>query len=141
MAARNHKGEIYCLIFLYLFYTDYFYLFLALTFISGPAQAADFVKTGKCLLGNCPGALASCLADKTCVQNLVCLQNCNGRPDESECQVSPSNQLLREIIREDKKTIFLQGIINEPIIDFFLSIACKDWMLRSMCLCLCYPST
>ena len=33
------------------------------------------------------GALAACLIDGQCVENLVCLQKCNGRPDEAGCQV------------------------------------------------------
>jgi len=61
--------------------------------VAGTAHAADFVETGKCLFANCPGALASCLTDKTCVENLVCLQNCNDRPDESECQAGSSKAL------------------------------------------------
>ena len=45
---------------------------------------------GKCLLGNCPKELGACLADPSCVQNLLCLQKCNGldRDAESTCQVS-----------------------------------------------------
>ena len=31
--------------------------------------------------------LAKCLADGECVENLICLQLCNGRPDETACQV------------------------------------------------------
>ena len=31
--------------------------------------------------------LARCLTDSQCQQNLICLQNCNGREDESQCQV------------------------------------------------------
>ena len=42
---------------------------------------------GKCLLGNCQVVLAKCLADGECVENLICLQLCNGRPDETACQV------------------------------------------------------
>ena len=55
--------------------------------IAGPAVAADVAKVGKCLLGNCQVVLAKCLADGECVENLICLQLCNGRPDETACQV------------------------------------------------------
>ena len=54
---------------------------------TGPAVAADVAKVGTCLLGNCQVALAKCLADGECLENLVCLQLCNGRKDETECQV------------------------------------------------------
>ena len=82
--------------------------------LTGHAQAADFVKTGLCLAQNCKvsmhcpvvtalparwcitleyhlplqAELANCLADGQCRENLICLQNCNGREDESQCQVS-----------------------------------------------------
>ena len=56
--------------------------------LAGPAVAADVAKVGKCLLGNCQVVLAKCLADGECVENLICLQLCNGRPDETACQVS-----------------------------------------------------
>lgn len=29
----------------------------------------------------------SCLADEKCVENLVCLNTCNGKPDEAGCQI------------------------------------------------------
>ncbi len=50
-------------------------------------MAADVAKVGQCLLGNCQVALAKCLADGECLENLICLQLCNGRKDETECQV------------------------------------------------------
>ena len=45
------------------------------------------VKVGTCLLGNCQKALAGCLTDVGCIKDLACLQSCNGRPDEIDCQV------------------------------------------------------
>ena len=50
-------------------------------------MAADVAKVGSCLLGNCQVVLAKCLADGECLENLICLQLCNGRPDETACQV------------------------------------------------------
>lgn len=52
-----------------------------------PAQAADAAKVGTCLLQSCQVELAGCLADSKCAQNLICLQTCNGRPDETDCQI------------------------------------------------------
>lgn len=51
------------------------------------AYAADTSKVGTCLLQNCQAALANCLTDTICAENLICLQVCNGRPDETECQI------------------------------------------------------
>lgn len=33
-------------------------------------------------------ALAQCVGDAECLENLICLQLCNGRKDETECQAS-----------------------------------------------------
>ena len=51
-------------------------------------------KVGTCLLANCQVALAKCIGDGECLENLVCLQLCNGRPDETECQASPAFSML-----------------------------------------------
>ena len=32
-------------------------------------------------------ALAKCFTDPTCIQDLVCLQGCAGKEDETACQV------------------------------------------------------
>ncbi len=42
---------------------------------------------GTCLLANCQAALAGCLADGQCAANLICLNACSGRPDETACQI------------------------------------------------------
>lgn len=60
--------------------------------VLGPAQlpaalAADNASVGSCVLRNCQAALAGCLGDAVCLENLVCLQQCSGRPDETECQI------------------------------------------------------
>ena len=45
------------------------------------------LQVGTCLLESCQLQLAECLADGNCLQDLICLNTCNGRPDESDCQV------------------------------------------------------
>jgi violaxanthin de-epoxidase len=59
--------------------------------LAGSAYAApappDSAAVGKCLLSNCQGALAGCLADGGCLQNLVCLTACNDAPDVTACQI------------------------------------------------------
>lgn len=54
--------------------------------VSG-AWAADAAKVGTCLLESCQLQLAECLADGNCLQDLICLNTCNGRPDEQDCQI------------------------------------------------------
>lgn len=65
---------------------------------SGSALAADSASVGTCLLQNCQAALANCLADTTCVENLVCLQLCNGTPDETACQIRCGDRYTDEAI-------------------------------------------
>ena len=55
--------------------------------LTPPAWAADTAKVGTCLLSSCQTALAGCIGDVKCLQNLVCLQACNGQPDETGCQI------------------------------------------------------
>lgn len=52
-----------------------------------PAAASDVAAVGTCLLAKCQGALTRCLNDTTCISNLVCLNRCNGEPDETACQI------------------------------------------------------
>ncbi|KAL6771508.1 VDE1 [Auxenochlorella protothecoides x Auxenochlorella symbiontica] len=63
-----------------------------------PSLAADMVKTGTCLLQKCQPELARCLIDGECVENLVCLQVCNGKDDESGCQVKCADRYKNDII-------------------------------------------
>ncbi|GBG59530.1 hypothetical protein CBR_g38554 [Chara braunii] len=51
------------------------------------AQAADLLKTCACLLRDCRLELAECIADPKCAANVACLNSCNNRPDETECQI------------------------------------------------------
>ncbi|KAK9810810.1 hypothetical protein WJX73_009081 [Symbiochloris irregularis] len=55
--------------------------------IAGPTQAADFAKVGTCLLTSCQVALARCLGDGECLENLACLNLCNNKKDETACQI------------------------------------------------------
>ena len=45
----------------------------------------------ECLLQD---ALAKCLTDKTCIQDLICLQGCAGKEDETACQVTHLAKML-----------------------------------------------
>jgi violaxanthin de-epoxidase len=44
-------------------------------------------EVGTCVLRNCQKALAGCLGDAQCLENLICLQTCNGKDDETACQI------------------------------------------------------
>ncbi|XP_065854291.1 violaxanthin de-epoxidase, chloroplastic isoform X2 [Euphorbia lathyris] len=51
------------------------------------ADAVDALKTCSCLLKECRLELAKCIANPACAANVACLQTCNNRPDETECQI------------------------------------------------------
>jgi violaxanthin de-epoxidase len=44
-------------------------------------------EVGTCVLRNCQKALAGCLGDAQCLENLICLQTCSGKDDETACQI------------------------------------------------------
>ena len=46
----------------------------------------------------CQGALAQCLGDATCLESLVCLNLCNGAPDETACQIKCGDRYSDESI-------------------------------------------
>uniref|UniRef100_A0A453BUH5 VDE lipocalin domain-containing protein n=1 Tax=Aegilops tauschii subsp. strangulata TaxID=200361 RepID=A0A453BUH5_AEGTS len=51
------------------------------------AGATDALKTCTCLLKECSRIeLAKCIANPSCAANVACLNTCNNRPDETECQ-------------------------------------------------------
>lgn len=51
----------------------------------------SLLQVGTCLLESCQLALASCLADGNCLQDLVCLNSCNGEPpNDFHCAVVKS---------------------------------------------------
>lgn len=51
------------------------------------AQAADVAAVGTCLLTSCQTQLAKCIGDFNCLQDLICLQGCQGKPDEQACEI------------------------------------------------------
>jgi len=51
------------------------------------AQATDGAAIAKCLFKKCPVALGKCIANPNCLANVICINTCNGRPDEEECQI------------------------------------------------------
>lgn len=46
----------------------------------------------------CRVELAKCIADPKCAANVACLQTCNGRPDETECQVWQSEHFVLSLL-------------------------------------------
>lgn len=78
-------------------------LVLALTFGGQPAVALDAVSVGTCLLQKCTGELARCIADPTCAANIVCLNLCNGKKDETGCEIKCGDQFANDVIANFNK--------------------------------------
>jgi len=56
--------------------------------VSSPALAVtDTAAIGKCVLTQCQPQLAKCVLSPKCFANLICINTCSNRPDETECQI------------------------------------------------------
>ena len=62
------------------------------------ALAADTVAIGKCLLSSCQKELAQCVLNPKCLANVVCLNTCNGRKDEAECQIRCGDLFENDVV-------------------------------------------
>ncbi|CAO2836593.1 unnamed protein product [Amaranthus hypochondriacus] len=74
---------------------------VACTFlVVSSAQAVDALKTCTCLLKECRIELAKCIANPSCAANVACLQSCNNRPDETECQIKCGDLFENKVVDE-----------------------------------------
>lgn len=64
------------------------------------ANAVDALKTCTCLLKECRVELAKCIANPSCAANVACLQTCNNRPDETECQIKCGDLFENSVVDE-----------------------------------------
>ncbi|KAL5540586.1 hypothetical protein UlMin_043535 [Ulmus minor] len=64
------------------------------------ANAVDALKTCSCLLKECRIELAKCIANPSCAANVACLQTCNNRPDETECQIKCGDLFENSVVDE-----------------------------------------
>ncbi|KAG9139481.1 hypothetical protein Leryth_026362 [Lithospermum erythrorhizon] len=64
------------------------------------AGAVDALKTCTCLLKECRVELAKCIANPSCAANIACLQTCNNRPDETECQIKCGDLFENSVVDE-----------------------------------------
>ena len=52
-----------------------------------PAFAADGKAIGLCLLQKCRLPLLKCITNPNCMANVICINTCNGKADETGCQI------------------------------------------------------
>ncbi|KAL1313221.1 hypothetical protein AAHE18_16G097000 [Arachis hypogaea] len=63
-------------------------------------DAVDALKTCTCLLKECRIELVRCLSNPSCAANVACLQTCNNRPDETECQIKCGDLFENSVVDE-----------------------------------------
>lgn len=68
--------------------------------VTSKADAVDALKTCTCLLKECRLELAKCIANPACAANVACLQTCNNRPDETECQIKCGDLFENSVVDE-----------------------------------------
>ncbi|XP_047169327.1 violaxanthin de-epoxidase, chloroplastic [Vigna umbellata] len=75
-------------------------LLVSILMITPSADAVDALKTCACLLKDCRLELAKCLSNPSCAANIACLQTCNNRPDETECQIKCGDLFENSVVDE-----------------------------------------
>ncbi|CAA7405239.1 unnamed protein product [Spirodela intermedia] len=74
---------------------------LACIFMAVPsASAVDALKTCACLLKECRIELVKCIGNPSCAANVACLQTCNDRPDETQCQIKCGDLFENSVVDE-----------------------------------------
>jgi len=67
------------------------------------ANAADGKAIGTCLLKKCRVPLAKCITNPNCLANVICINTCNGKADESGCQIDCGNIFENDVVGEFNK--------------------------------------
>ncbi|KAF7825954.1 violaxanthin de-epoxidase, chloroplastic isoform X1 [Senna tora] len=75
-------------------------ILLSILIIIPSAHAVDALKTCACLLKECRIELAKCISNPSCAANIACLQTCNNRPDETECQIKCGDLFENNVVDE-----------------------------------------
>ncbi|CAJ1961209.1 unnamed protein product [Sphenostylis stenocarpa] len=75
-------------------------ILVSMLMIIPSADAVDALKTCTCLLKDCRLELAKCLSNPSCAANIACLQTCNNRPDETECQIKCGDLFENSVVDE-----------------------------------------
>lgn len=70
-----------------------------------PALASDSASIVSCLFSKCQLPLAKCIANPKCLANVVCINTCNGRDDEIECQIKCGDLFENEVVGEFNKCV------------------------------------
>lgn len=74
-----------------------------LTQLPPASFATDSVAIVSCLFQKCPLPLGKCILNPKCLANVACINTCNGRPDEIECQIQCGNLFENDVVGEFNK--------------------------------------
>mmetsp|Transcript_11263 Transcript_11263/g.16442 ORF Transcript_11263/g.16442 Transcript_11263/m.16442 type:complete len:469 (+) Transcript_11263:127-1533(+) len=68
-----------------------------------PAHASDGKAIGLCLLKKCRLPLAKCITNPNCLANVICINSCNGKEDETGCQIKCGDIFENKVVGEFNK--------------------------------------
>jgi violaxanthin de-epoxidase len=68
-----------------------------------PAFAADGKAIGLCLLQKCRLPLAKCIINPNCLANVICINSCNGKENETGCQIKCGDIFENSVVGEFNK--------------------------------------
>lgn len=68
-----------------------------------PTFAADSIKIASCLFQKCQLPLAKCVANPKCLANVICINTCNGKEDETGCQIECGDIFENDVVAEFNK--------------------------------------
>lgn len=75
----------------------------SLSFGPPPASATDGAAIAGCLFQKCPVPLAKCVANPKCLANVICINTCNGKEDETGCQIKCGDVFENDVVGEFNK--------------------------------------
>jgi len=76
---------------------------VALNPLLQPAFASDGKAIGLCLLKQCRLPLLKCITNPNCLANVVCINTCNGKEDETGCQIKCGDIFENPVVGEFNK--------------------------------------
>uniref|UniRef100_A0A7S1UXP5 VDE lipocalin domain-containing protein n=1 Tax=Grammatophora oceanica TaxID=210454 RepID=A0A7S1UXP5_9STRA len=68
-----------------------------------PAMAADGAQIATCLFKKCQLPLAKCIANPKCLANVICINTCNDKEDETGCQIQCGDLFENDVVGEFNK--------------------------------------
>ena len=96
------------------------------------AYATDGAAIGLCLLNKCRLPLAKCILNPNCLANVICINTCNGKPDESGCQIECGNVFENTVVGEfNKCAVSDMTCVPQKADDGSYPIPSKDVLVQS----------